>query len=169
MPTQTLTPHQAQWQDLIEDPSLQDLPYKIETNERGQLVLSPHTNRHSRLQEAIQNLLRKHAPDGRQPPEFALATPEGVKAPDVVWMSPEREREMRKTGDPSTQAPELCVEIVSASNTEEEMTEKRSLYRNIGAEEVWIVDEDGHIRFFGDEERESSQIAPSCPTEVSLE
>jgi Uma2 family endonuclease len=169
MPTQTLTPHQAQWQDLVEDPSLQDLPYKIETNEHGQLVLTPHTNRHSRLQEALQNLLREHAPDGRHPPEFALATPDGVKAPDVVWMSPEREREMNETADPSTRAPELCIEIMCAANTEEEMKEKRRLYRNIGAEEVWIVDEDGHIRFFGEEERGSSQIVPSCPAEVSFE
>lgn len=169
MPTQTLTSHQAQWQDLVEDPSLQGLPYKIETNERGQLVLSPHKNRHSKLQTGLFLLLQKHAPDGLISVEYALATPEGVKAPDVVWMSPEREREMNETGDPSTRAPELCVEITSAANTEEEMTEKRRLYRDIGAEEVWIVDEEGHIRFFGEEEQESSQIAPSCPAEVSLE
>ncbi len=168
MPT-TLTKQQSEWQEIVRDPVLQDLPYKIETNARGQLVLSPHKNRHSRLQEAIQDLLRRHAPEGYQPPEFALATPEGVKAPDVVWMSPEREREMSETGDPATLAPEICVEIMSASNTMEEMAEKRTLYREIGAEEVWIVDEAGHIRFFADEERESSHVVPDCPTEVATE
>lgn len=97
--------------------------------------------------------MRTHAPDGHAPPEYALATPRGVKAPDVVWMSPDRRQKMRETGDPSTLAPEICVEVVSASNTEEEMQAKRQLYRTIGAEEVWVVSEDGTIRFFGEEER----------------
>ena len=166
MPT-TLTPQQAQWQEIVRDPALQNLPYKVETNARGQIVLSPHKNRHSRLQKALLTLLDRHAPTGNSFPEYALATPEGVKAPDVVWMSPKREQEMGETGDPTTLAPEICVEIMSSSNTMEEMTEKRALYREIGAAEVWIVDEDGQIRFFDDDEREASQIAPDCPNEVS--
>ncbi len=166
MPT-TRTKQQAQWQEIVRDPVLQGLPYKIETNARGQLVLSPHKNRHSKLQTALFLLLQKHASEGLISVEFALATPHGVKAPDVVWMSPEREREMSETGDPATLAPEICVEIMSASNTMEELADKRALYREIGAEEVWVVDEDGTIRFFGDNERDASQIAPDAPTEVS--
>ncbi|PSQ96225.1 MAG: Uma2 family endonuclease [Bacteroidetes bacterium SW_9_63_38] len=162
----TLTEQQEQWNEIVRDPALQDLPYKVETNERGQLVLSPHKNRHSDRQAAVINLLRRYAPEGRQPPEYALATPKGVKAPDVVWMSPARKREMEATGDPSTLAPEICVEVMSASNTEAEMEEKRALYREIGAEEVWVVDEDRHIRFFGEEERETSEIAPECPDQL---
>jgi Uma2 family endonuclease len=53
--------------------------------------------------------------------EYALATSVGVKAPDVVWISSGREREMEETGDPSTLAPELCIEILSETNTEAEM------------------------------------------------
>ena len=37
--------------------------------------------------------------------------------------------------------------------------------RKIGAEEVWVVEEEG-IRFFGEEERERSEIAPDCPPAV---
>ena len=40
MPT-TTTPageHQTHGQQIVTDPSLQDLPYKVETNHRGQLV-----------------------------------------------------------------------------------------------------------------------------------
>jgi Uma2 family endonuclease len=81
-------------------------------------------------------------------------------------MGPERKNEMEATGDPSTLAPEICVEIMSASNTEEEMEEKRALYREIGAEEVWIVDENGRIRFFADKEIDCSTIAPECPKQV---
>ena len=56
---------------------------------------------------------------------------------------------MEATGDPSTLAPEICVEVMSPTNTEEEMQEKRRLYREIGAEEVWVVGEKGRIRFYG--------------------
>jgi Uma2 family endonuclease len=167
MPT-TLTTQQAHWQEIVGDPALQDLPYKVETNERGQVLLSPHSNRHSKLRTRLFLLLQKHAPDGLTSVEYALATPDGVKVADVVWMSPEREREMEETGDPSTLAPEICVEVMSTSNTEEEREQNRVLYRDIGAEDVWVVDDEGQIRFFGDDEMESSRIAPACPAEVQL-
>jgi len=165
----TLTEQQAQWREIVEDPSLRDLPYKVETNAQGQLVLSPHKNSHSRLQSALFRRLQQHAPDGLISVEYALATPAGVKAPDVVWMSPGREREMVETGDPATRAPELCIEVMSASNTDAEMQEKRALYRDIGAEEVWVASEEGTIRFFGEEERDASAIAPSCLAELDVE
>lgn len=160
--------HQKRWEEITSDSTLDGLPYKVETNAQGQLILSPHKNRHSDLQAVLFRLLQQHAPDGHISVEYALATPRGVKAPDVVWMSPERRAEMRKTGDPSTRAPEVCVEVMGASNTEEEMREKRALYLEIGAEEVWVVGEDGAIRFFEDEEVERSTIAPECPKTVQL-
>ena len=166
MPT-TTTRAQKRWREIVADPSLRGLPYKVETNAQGQIILSPHTARHSERQEAIQDLLRRHAPDGRQPPEYPIATPKGVKQADVIWASHDRMREMRETGDPPTLAPEICVEVMSESNTEAEMKEKRALYREIGAEEVWVVDEDGKIRFFGEEELETSEIAPECPPQIS--
>lgn len=146
MPTTTTTraeEHQKRWDEIVRDPSLQDLPYKVETNSRGQIVLSPRRNRHSAFQEDIQDLLRKYAPSGRRPPEFAIATPEGMKVPDVIWSSPERWEEMQKTGDPTTLAPEICVEVMSEANDWDEMHEKIDLYLEAGAEEVWLVDEDG--------------------------
>ncbi len=140
--------HQKRWGEITADPTLEGLPYKVETNGQGQLILSPHKNRHSDLQKAVQDHLDDCAPTGHAPPEYALATPEGVKAPDVVWMSSPRREHMRETGDPSTLAPEICIEIMSESNTEEEMQKKRALYRKIGAEEVWIVSEEGEVRLF---------------------
>ena len=106
----TLAIVQERWAELVRDPALQDLPYKVETNERGQILLSPHSNRHSFLQDKIQQVLRRHAPEGSTPPEFAVATPKGVKSPDVAWISPERRQEMEATGDPTTLAPEICVD-----------------------------------------------------------
>jgi len=160
--------HQEGWSEIVADPTLDGLPYKVETNAQGQIILSPHKNRHSDLQSALFRLLQEHAPEGHISVEYALATPEGVKAPDVVWMSRERREKMRATGDPSTLAPEVCVEVMSTSNTNEEMQAKRALYRAIGAKEIWVVSEDGAIRFYADEEIERSGIAPECPTSVPL-
>jgi hypothetical protein len=46
MPT-TTTQAPARWHEVVDDPALQDLPYKVETSRRSQLVLSPHSNRHA--------------------------------------------------------------------------------------------------------------------------
>jgi len=168
MPTKTA--FQDRWEDVTRDSLLQGLPYKIETNAHGQLVLSPHTNRHSDVQEQILLLLHEHAPAGHQPPEYAVTTSAGVKTPDNVWMSSERRDRMRATGDPTTLAPEICIEVVSDSNTPEEMAEKRALYVDAGAEEVWMVDVDtGRVRFYdasGPIER--SHLAPAFPVQVDV-
>jgi hypothetical protein len=66
MPT-TTTPakeHQERWQEIASDPTLQDLPYKIETNKRGQIVLSPPKAAHSDLQGRILDTLREVALEG---------------------------------------------------------------------------------------------------------
>jgi len=165
----TTTPaeeHQARWQEIVADPTLQDLPYKVETNHRGQLVLSPQTNRHSLQQKAVEKELDTLLSDGEAFPEWAIATAGGTKQADIIWASDERLREMRETGDPTTLAPEICVEVMSGPNDWDEMEEKRALYREAGAEEGWIVTEDGDVRFFADEEIDTSEIVPDFPDHV---
>jgi Uma2 family endonuclease len=64
--------------------------------------------------------------------------------------------------------PELCVEVLSDSNTEGEMTQKRQLYFEGGADEVWTCDPDGRVRFFDAEgERSDSAFAPSFPASIA--
>jgi hypothetical protein len=46
------------------------------------------------------------------------------------------------------------------------MDEKRALYRKASAEEVWIVEEDGNVRFFADAELERSELAPDFPQSI---
>ena len=70
----TLTEQQERWHEIVRDPALRDLPYKVETNERGQLVLSPNKNRHSDRQTQLFLLLQEHAPDGPISVEYALVT-----------------------------------------------------------------------------------------------
>src|SRR5205823_13674111 len=38
-----------------------------------------------------------------------------------------------------TRAPEICIEVVSPSNSVKELSEKREAYFAAGAQEVWIV------------------------------
>ena len=168
MPTTTTTAknHQVRWKEIARDPVLQDLPYKVETNAQGQIIVSPHQNSHSFLQASVRDLLQEQLSEGVVVPEFAIATEQGVKVPDVIWTSSERREEMEATGDPTTLAPELCVEVMSDTNTEEEMQQKRSLYLQAGAEEVWTVDREGHVRFFGATERKRSSLAPDYPRQV---
>lgn len=158
---------QERWQEIVNDPLLSELPYKVETNHRGQIVLSPQTNAHSILQKAVEKKLDALLSDGEAFQEWAVVTSGGTKQADVIWASSERLDEMRETGDPSTLAPELCVEVMSDSNTMEEMDAKRTLYREAGAEEVWVVEQDGHVRFFAEEEIEQSAIAPAFPDPLS--
>ncbi len=171
MPTTTTRAeeHQKRWDEITGDPALQDLPYKIETNSRGQIVLTPPKAAHSDLQGRILDKLREVAPEGRGLPEFPIATEAGVRVPDVVWMPSGRFEEITETGDPPTRAPDVCVEVMSGSNTEGEMQEKRELYLEAGAEEVWVVGEDSSVRFFAaadEEEMERSGLVPDFPKQL---
>ena len=112
------------------------------------------------------NCSTKHAEEGRPFPEFPITTDEGVKVPDVVWVTARRRKEVDETGDPPTLAPEICVEVMSEANDWDEMEAKIDLYREAGAEEVWVVEQDGLVRFFADEELERSTLVPEFPTSL---
>ena len=162
----TTTPAQERWQEIASDPLLSELPYKVETNHRGQIVLSPHRNRHTFQQKAIEKKLDTLLSSGEAFQELAIATSGGTKQADVVWASGGRLAEMKQTGDPTTLAPEICVEVMTGPNDFEEMHEKRRLYLEAGAEEVWIVTEDREVRFFGEEEMEHSELAYDFPSRL---
>jgi Uma2 family endonuclease len=155
------------WSRALRDPSLRDLPYKIETNEYGQLVMSRQKPRHGRLQLRIGAVLEQLEPSGRAAVEFAVETSKGVKVPDAVWISEERWRQIPEGIDASAIAPEICVEVLSESNTAAEIDEKRRLYFERGAMEVWTCDMKGRLRFFVPEgERPQSTLVPSFPRTI---
>ena len=41
----------ALWEALCDDPMITDLPYKVETNQRGQLLMSPTSTPHSQTND----------------------------------------------------------------------------------------------------------------------
>jgi Uma2 family endonuclease len=153
------------WGRALRDPSLRDLPYKIETNEYGQLVMSPQKPGHGLLQgRVVEMLLERIDRPGRAAVEFALETSRGVKLPDVVWISEERLQQMPEGAEACPLAPEICIEVLSYSNTQGEIEEKRLLYFEQGALEVWTCDMKGRMRFFDQSgERFASDFAPSFP------
>ena len=135
------------WQEVCDDPLLRNLPYKIELNEWGNIVISPATSQHSFLQGLIQDALRRIREDGFFYKECPIQTSKGVKVADVAWASDEFVR-MHGRKSPLQRAPELCVEVLSPSNSPQEMEEKRELYFARGAQEVWLCDEQGALRFY---------------------
>lgn len=154
------------WKDVCKDKSLQDLPYKIELNRRGQIVMSPASNRHGRMQSKIGLLLGKQALRGEIISECSIETADGTKVADVAWASCAF---IRKHGfeTPYPAAPEICVEIASPSNSEEEIREKVGLYLEQGAREVWVCDLDGLVRFHTrDGEGAKSKLAPRFPPKI---
>jgi Uma2 family endonuclease len=66
-------------------------------------------------------------------------------------------------------APEICVEILSPSNTAAEVDQKRAVYFDAGAAEVWIWNLDGSISFFvapGQHQTSASVRCPAFPDRV---
>jgi len=140
----------VRWNEALRDPSLQDLPYKIEINAWGKLEMSPASNRHGRLQMEIGSELKRQLSTGVAISECSILTRIGIRVPDVVWASADF---MQAFGEitPYQRAPEICVEIISRSNTQAEIDDKMAAYLAAGAREVWLVSEEGNIRYFGSE------------------
>jgi len=151
------------WEEVCNDPNLQDLPYKIELNRFGQIVMSPVSNWHGILQSKIVRLLGNFRESGTIITECSIETSDRTKVADVAWCSDAfAEKNGRKT--PFPDAPEICVEILSPSNSEEEMRIKRSLYFEAGAKEVWECDQDGVMIFYRESGViENSEIASKFP------
>jgi len=136
-----------QWSDVLKDKSLRDLPYKIELNEYGKIEMSPASNQHGLYQAEMTQLLAK-LPLGKVITECSIQTSRGVKVADVVWCSNAFLKKQPIEETPFRYAPEICVEIVSPSNSYKEMQDKRLLYFDKGAKEVWLVSLDDSVQLF---------------------
>jgi Uma2 family endonuclease len=135
------------WQEVCNDLNLMDLPYKIEPNEWGQIVMSPASNFHGILLAALIQAIGRAREDGTIIAECSVKTDKGVKVADMVWASPAFRCEQGKA-TPFNQAPDICIGIASPSNSANEMEEKRDLYFAQGAQEFWLCDEQGSLSFF---------------------
>jgi len=157
------------WEELCERTDLHNLPFKIELDARGKVIMSPVKVYHSVLQGEIAALLRLNRRDGKILTECAIHTRKGTKVADVAWVSPETYRTIEHEAECSV-APEICVDILSSSNTTDEIEEKKALYFEQGTREFWLCDRDGCISYFDtDGEREASEYFPDFPDQVDIE
>lgn len=158
--------NRRRWREVIEDKDLATYAGRIETNEFGNVVMMPlHTRKHSIIVSKIQFELRDRI-GGHPLPECPVSTMAGVRGADVGWFSEER---LAEAEDPLLFeiAPEICVEVLSPSNSAREMKVKRQLYFEAGAEEVWICGENGEMAFYSPEGiLEGSAVCPGFPMKV---
>jgi Uma2 family endonuclease len=153
------------WEELQHDPSLRDLPYKIELNAWGKVEMSPASVRHGQLQAALAAEFARQVSDGVTITECPILTDIGSRVPDLAWTSAQFMN--RHAGvSPLPRAPEICVEIVSASNVAGEIDEMTRAYLAAGAQEVWLVSEQGSIRYrdsSGEKGQSAFPIAVTLP------
>ena len=153
------------WAEILRDPSLRDLPYKIELNARGKIEMSPASNRHALLHAHLAAELARQLVGGQPLTECSVLTEIGVRVPDVAWASAGFLM-AHADSTPFPTAPELCVEITSPSNSDEEIQEKTRAYLAAGAAEVWVVSEDGIIEYHGRsgrQDRSSFNVSITLP------
>lgn len=159
------------WAELLADPELAKFEGRVETDRYGHIIMSPPpAPSHGSFQSEIAYLLRHLLDHGRVLTECPISTADGVKAADVAWASPALMAELgNRVCFP--RAPEICVEVISPSNTEAEIREKMVLYFDAGAKEVWTCSASGVMSFFsakGQKPLRASQICPKVPKRIKL-
>jgi Uma2 family endonuclease len=126
----------VKYRALCDDPCYANVPGKIELDVWGRMVMSPASNYHSALQTRLSQRLAAFG--GQAFVDASVLTTAGVLVADVAWASAEFIR-LHAFETPYTRAPEICIEVVSPSNSVKELEEKKSAYLAAGAEEVWII------------------------------
>lgn len=159
------------WAELLADRELAKIEGRIETDRYGRIIMSPPpAPSHGSFQLEVGRLLWNLLGEGRVLTECPISTADGVKAADVAWASPEC---MKQLGEKAcfAPAPEICVEVISPSNTDAEIQEKMALYFDAGAQEVWLCSPSGSMRFFASGRPRplaASKLCPAFPKQVGL-
>jgi len=136
----------VKWQELMNNPFFQDVPYKVELNKFGQILMSPASNRHGILKFKVAKEIERKKKVGTIDFNSSVSTNKGVSVAGIAWLSDDFFAEFGET-TPFPKAPEICVEVKSPANSKAEMDEKIRLYLEKGALEVWIVDEYAKVSF----------------------
>ena len=126
------------YRQLCDDPCLASVPGKIELDVWGRVLMTPppsayHGLTQSRLDHKLRTVL-----GGEVITEAPIVTPLGLFLADLAWLSPAYVA-THGIKTPLVPAPELCIEVVSPTNSVKELSEKRHAYLAAGAQEVWLV------------------------------
>lgn len=111
----------ARYREMCDDARFSNIPGKVELDLWGRVLMTPASTNHGRIQ-------------GRICQKLAHLGGETL----IEWASTQF---MLAHGaeTPLTRAPEICIEVLSPSNSVQEMEEKRAAYLASGALEVWLV------------------------------
>lgn len=154
------------WVELCNDKNLRDLPYKIELNRAGKIIMSPTRNLHGYFASEIAHTLKTLLPSGETITECAIETEDSTKVANVAWASKKTFAIIKHEFSCSV-APEICVEVLSPSNAQAEMEFKQELYLKAGAREYWVCDEVGGLQFFNvSGPLDHSILCPSFPRQL---
>ena len=152
-----------EWSEVVDNPMFANLPFKIELTKFGKLLMSPASNEHGRIQSRLCAKLLGNQTSGEVVTECSIATSDGIKVADIAWLSATF---VNRFGfiTPYPEAPELCIEILSPSNSTVEMQEKVELYLQTGAVEVWLVHNLKSVEIFdGSGRLTTSRLFPWSP------
>jgi Uma2 family endonuclease len=155
------------WDQLCDDPALENLPYRVEITRHDQMVMSPHRSYHSIFQSRIIRHLNQLLPGGEAMPECPVEIDAGTVVADVAWASSVKVK--RNFNKPSWgESPEIVVEVLSPSNTGEEIRNKRNAVFARGACEFWVCDRRGNVEFFGQRgQLTKSRLCPQFPSRIA--
>jgi Uma2 family endonuclease len=131
-----------------ERPYVEDDPNWYELDELGEWIVSPRpTPGHQRVAAVVAFQLSTQLSE-RAAIQVSVYTDRGIRAPDVVWM-PATRWLAAKAQDPLAFVPDVCVEVLSPSNTRREILMKVDGYLSGGAREAIVVGLKGEVEFFG--------------------
>jgi Uma2 family endonuclease len=150
------------WNEVLGDQQWNKIEGRVETDRHGRItIIPPLPVQHRQLEAEVGIRLKELMRDGAVLVVCPISTADGIRTIDVAWASAEQ---WRALGDSPcfVRAPEICAEIISSNDSEEEIREKIALLFDAGAREVWTCNPLGEMRFF-DRERTSIKHSALCP------
>lgn len=157
------------WDEVVNDPVLSRLPFQIELDKFGRIMMSPAANwQHSRIQARLVRWLSNRL-GGEAISEVAVRVSDGSTfEPDVVWAPNEFWSSLNGAVADLPRCPPLAIEVLSKSNTRAEMQAKVDAYLDSGATEAWLVNQDGSAEFYAASGKlDRSAIANCTSSEVA--
>jgi len=129
-------------EDLFDE--LVDEDTKAELLDGVMIVHSPASLLHNRIAGFIRDLMKRYAEEKDAgeifgPDDLIHVAPGRRFAPDVFFL--EKLRIPDLVGEKQVEgAPDLVLEVLSPSNREYDLEEKRPAYREAGIREIWFID-----------------------------
>jgi Uma2 family endonuclease len=160
--------NERRWAEIMAESFVDGSISKIETDREGHVMMSPSAGKdHGDRQAEIVYQLRSLLPAGGVLAECGVSTQEGNKTPDISWISMHHPQFRQPDVKVLNPAPEICVEVLSPSNSTEDIELKKRLYFAEGAQEVWVCGLEGQMKFFSPAgELKSSKLCPKFPKRI---